>query len=90
MTDRLHDHTTFGFRRGCVACAQVEADIARGAHALAKSELTAVGDALWERVMDGDPTAISAYSKWMEHEMALHGINQSSEGGAGLLLSTPG
>ena len=28
MTDRLHDHLTLGFRRGCVACAQVEADLA--------------------------------------------------------------
>lgn len=27
MTDRLHDHLTLGFRRGCVACAQVEADM---------------------------------------------------------------
>ena len=28
MSDRLHDHLTFGFRRGCVACAQAEADFA--------------------------------------------------------------
>lgn len=33
MTDRLHDHTTIGFRRGCVACAQVEADHAMSARA---------------------------------------------------------
>ena len=29
MSDLLHDHTTIGFRRGCVACAQPEADFAR-------------------------------------------------------------
>lgn len=29
MSDRLHDHLTIGFRRGCVACAQLEADMAR-------------------------------------------------------------
>lgn len=28
-TDRVHDHTTLGFRRGCLACAQLEADLAR-------------------------------------------------------------
>lgn len=28
MSDRLHDHLTLGFRPGCVACAQVEADLA--------------------------------------------------------------
>jgi hypothetical protein len=28
MSDRLHDHTTIGPRAGCVACAQVEADLA--------------------------------------------------------------
>lgn len=83
MTDRLHDHTTFGFRRGCLACAQVEADIARSARALAKQDQTAVGDALWERVMEGDPTAVPAYSKWMEHERTLLGLNPS-EGGAAL------
>lgn len=33
MTDRLHDHLTLGFRRGCVACAQVEADLALSARA---------------------------------------------------------
>ena len=30
MTDRLHDHLTIGFRRGCVACAQTEADLMLG------------------------------------------------------------
>lgn len=35
MSDRLHDHLTFGFRRGCVACAQVEADLAMSRRALA-------------------------------------------------------
>lgn len=29
MSDRLHDHDTLGFRRGCVACAQLEADMAQ-------------------------------------------------------------
>lgn len=33
MSDRLHDHTTIGFRRGCVACAQTEADLALSARA---------------------------------------------------------
>lgn len=27
MYDMTHDHDTIGFRRGCVACAQVEADL---------------------------------------------------------------
>lgn len=27
MSDRLHDHINLGFRPGCVACAQVEADM---------------------------------------------------------------
>lgn len=35
MTDRVHDHLTLGYRRGCVACAQTEADLACG-----KRELT--------------------------------------------------
>lgn len=29
MSDRLHDHTTLGFRRGCAACAQTERDSRR-------------------------------------------------------------
>lgn len=33
MSDRLHDHITLGFRRGCVACAQVTADLAASRHA---------------------------------------------------------
>lgn len=28
MSDRLHDHLTLGFRPGCVACAQLQADLA--------------------------------------------------------------
>lgn len=38
MSDRLHDHLTLGPRRGCVACAQIEADVARGARALAAAD----------------------------------------------------
>ena len=37
MSDRLHDHLTFGIRRGCVACAQVEADLAQMRASLASS-----------------------------------------------------
>ncbi len=33
MSDRLHDHTTIVIRRGCVACAQFEADFALAARA---------------------------------------------------------
>lgn len=40
MTDRLHDHMTLGFRRGCVACAQVEADMSLSARAYSEKFLT--------------------------------------------------
>lgn len=86
----MHDHLSLGFRRGCVACAQTEADLAISKRASVKADLTAVGEALWERVMDGDATAVPQYMKWLEREQTLHGINQHSEGGAGLSLSTPG
>lgn len=38
MSDRLHDHTTIGFRRGCVACAQTEADMVLSAKAFYAAE----------------------------------------------------
>jgi hypothetical protein len=80
VTDRLHDHLTFGFRRGCVACAQVEADMARSKRALYGQK--AVGEALWERLMDGDPTAIHDYEQWLD--VTLTGIPSNREGVAPL------
>jgi hypothetical protein len=74
VTDRLHDHLTFGFRRGCVACAQTEADFARAKRATTICAMNAVGEALWESVMDGDPEAISLYANWLQQ-----GVKPNSE-----------
>ena len=49
----------------------------------AHSELTAIGEQVWERVMDGDPTASEAYAQIMKHESTMLGLNPS-EGVAAL------
>ena len=90
VTDRLHDHITFGFRRGYVACAQTEADMVRSRRAFHGRQITAVGDALWERVMDGDATAIPEYQKWLTLNAKFHGLVPSNrEGVAALQVTSP-
>lgn len=42
--DLTHDHLTFGFRRGCVACAQVEADLACARRSLEQLTVVATPD----------------------------------------------
>lgn len=49
-------------------------------------KVTSVGDALWERIMEGDMTAVPAYRKWLDLNV---GVPSNREGVAALQVTSP-